>query len=80
MTPRYPRVMNPQELNKERYIALAKAQGLQAAVNQLHHDLWDLEQDCFDPPEGYEPEKWKLLNQMRIFSRELWDLKLDTRH
>jgi hypothetical protein len=61
---------------RDRYFDLAKAQGLQNAVQQLHHDLWELEQECFDTPNGYQPEMWKTLNEMRIFSRELWDLKL----
>jgi hypothetical protein len=61
---------------KDRYFDMAKDQGLQNAVNQLHHDLWEVEQECFDTPNGYQPEMWKTLNQMRLFSRELWDLKL----
>ena len=61
---------------KDRYFELAKAQGLQNAVQQLHHDLWEIEQECFDTPNGYQPEMWKTLNEMRLFSRELWDLKL----
>lgn len=61
---------------RDRYFDLAKAQGLQNAVQQLHHDLWEVEQECFDTPNGYQPEMWKTLNEMRLFSRELWDLKL----
>jgi hypothetical protein len=63
-------------LQKEKYLEMAKSQGLQNAVNQLHHDLWEIEKECFDTPDGYQPEIWKHLNEMRIFSRELWDLKL----
>ena len=61
---------------KEKYIAIAAAQGAQIAVNELHHDLWVMEQDCFDSPDGYQPEIWMRLNELRLFSRELWDLKL----
>jgi hypothetical protein len=70
--------MQPTEFLKDKYLQMAQKEGLQNAVNQLHHDLWSLEQDCFDSPEGYQPEVWKILNEMRIFSRELWDLKLST--
>ena len=61
---------------KEKYLNIAKTESIQTAVNQLHHDLWDVEQECFDSPNGYQPEVWVTLNEMRLFSRELWDLKL----
>ncbi len=64
------------EFTKQKYLDLAKSAGVQAAVNQLHHDLWNLEQECFDTPNGYQPEVWKQLNELRLFSRELWDLNL----
>jgi hypothetical protein len=60
--------------DKNHYLELAKTQNFQIAVNQLHQDLWQIEQECFDTPAGYQPEVWKKLNEMRIFSRELWDL------
>jgi hypothetical protein len=63
--------------NKDRYFEMAKVQGLTEAVNRLHHDLWEVERECFDTPDGYQPDLWKTLNQMRLFSRELWDLKLN---
>lgn len=62
--------------DKERYYQHAKNHGLQDAVNKLHHDLWEVEQECFDTPNGYQPDMWRTLNEMRLFSRELWDLKL----
>jgi hypothetical protein len=68
--------MQEMALTKEKYLDLASVQGAQTAVNQLHHDLWELEQFCFDSPDGYQPELWKKLNELRLFSRELWDLKL----
>ena len=62
---------------KEKYLEMAKTQGYQAAVNQLHQDLWEMEKECFDTPEGYRADLWKTLNEMRIFSRELWDSNLN---
>jgi hypothetical protein len=64
------------EFTKEKYLSIARTQGLQTAVNQLHHDLWEIEKECFDTPKGYQPDTWKMLNEMRIFSRELWDMKM----
>lgn len=63
---------------KSKYLEMAKTEGMQAAVNQLHHDLWEMEKECFDSPEGYQPNLWKTLNEMRIFSRELWDTNLNS--
>lgn len=68
--------MNHTELTKDKYLEIAKHEGIQNAVNQLHHDLWSLEQECFDTPNGYQADVWKHLNELRLFSRELWDLKL----
>ena len=64
------------DFDRQKYLDMAQSQGLQIAVNQLHHDLWEVEKECFETPNGYQPEVWKTLNQMRLFSRELWDLKL----
>ena len=62
------------EFNRQKYLDIAKKTGFQSAVNQLHQDLWDIEKECFDTPVGYRPDVWKTLNEMRIFSRELWDM------
>ena len=62
------------QFDRNKYIQMAKSTGFQNAVNQLHQDLWEIEKECFDTPVGYRPEVWKTLNDMRIFSRELWDL------
>ena len=66
------------DVMKAKYLEIGKTQGMQAAVNQLHHDLWEMEKECFDSPEGYQPVLWKNLNEMRLFSRELWDINLSS--
>ena len=68
--------MNEPLFTKQMYLDLAKNEGIQVAVNRLHQDLWTLEQECFDTPDGYQAHVWKQLNELRLFSRELWDLKL----
>ena len=68
--------MRDPNFTKEKYLELVKTEGLQGAVNRLHQDLWTLEQECFDTPEGFQSDIWKQLNELRLFSRELWDMKL----
>ncbi len=68
--------MDTTAFKKEKYLEIARTQGPERAVNELHQDLWSLEQECFDTPEGYRSEVWKQLNELRLFSREIWDLKL----
>ncbi len=63
------------EFEKSFYLDLAQKEGLTQAVNRLHHDLWEIEYQCFESESGYNPELWAKLNEMRLFSRELWDLK-----
>ncbi len=62
------------QFDRNYYLELAKTAGFQQAVTQLHEHLWAIEKECFDTPVGYQPEVWKTLNEMRLFSRELWDL------
>ncbi len=62
--------------SKDDYLSIAKTQSVQEAVNQLHKDLWEIETECFETQSGYDPNLWKQLNELRLFSRELWDLKL----
>lgn len=59
----------------EHYLTIAKNKSYREAIHQLHQDLWKLEQKCFDGDDGYQPELWKKLNEMRLFSRDLWDLE-----
>ncbi len=68
--------MRDPQFTKQKYLDMVQTNGLQTTVNQLHQDLWRLEQECFDTPEGFQADLWKQLNELRLFSRELWDLKL----
>ncbi len=68
--------MRDPQFTKQKYLDMVQTNGLQTTVNQLHQDLWTLEQECFDTPEGFQADLWKQLNELRLFSRELWDLKL----
>jgi len=63
---------------RDKYLQIVKTQGLTTAVSTLHHDLWETEYRCFESQTGYDPVIWKQLNEMRQFSRELWDMKFKT--
>ena len=47
-----------------------------AAVTALHRDtnVWEIE--TFEGDQGYSPEMWNQLLEIREFSRELWEIAL----
>ena len=61
------------KLDREKYLAILKKDGLHAAITALHEDARELEFATFEGQEGYQPELWKQLEEVRSFSRELWD-------
>lgn len=61
------------ELNQEKYLAILKAQGVDAAVSELHRDMWALEDATFEGVEGFQEKLWNVLTEYRKFSSELWD-------
>lgn len=64
------------EFDRGKYLNLAKSDSIQKAVTTLHQDIWEVEYRCFENQNGYDSNLWKQLTSMRLFSRELWDLKL----
>ncbi len=60
-------------LDKTKYLEIAKNESLSAAITALHHELWELENECFEGREGWNPELYELLKEYRDFSMELWD-------
>lgn len=65
------------KLDKEKYIQLARNRGLNAALTALHLDTERWEYEAFEGDQGWKPEMWNELNEVRKFSRELWKLALD---
>lgn len=61
---------------KERYFSIARAEGVSAALTQLHRDIGAWEYQAFEGTEGYQPEMFKKLIDVRAFSRELWEMAL----
>ena len=67
--------MQPQ-FDREKYLMILKAEGLPAALTALHKDIERLEFETFEGREGWQPEIFEQLKQIRDFSRELWDSQL----
>ncbi len=63
-------------LDREKYITLMQAEGINVALTRLHQDLNEWEFLTFEGEDGYSPELWEELKQVRDFSRELWELSL----
>ena len=61
------------KLEREKYLQILKNEGLSSALTALHAESRELEFATFEGQEGYQPELWKELEEVRKFSRELWD-------
>ena len=61
--------------DRDKYIQILNSDGLEAAVTALHHEMETIEFDMFEGPGGYRPEQLQMLQEMRKFSRELWDIR-----
>jgi hypothetical protein len=63
-------------LDRERYLALAKTQGVEVALTALHREIATLEVESFEGQEGWRPDLWQQLEAARVFQRELWSMEL----
>lgn len=54
-----------------------ESEGIQATLTRLHQDSNQWEIEAFEGPKGYQPEMWTELDEVRKFSRELWELALE---
>lgn len=63
--------------DRAKYLQITQTDGLNAALTQLHKDMWELEFETFEGAKGYRPELFEELKVWRKFSLELWDKKLD---
>ena len=62
--------------DREKYVQLLKADGISAALTALHKDIERIEFETFEGQQGWRPELFEELKQIRAFSREIWDLHL----
>lgn len=64
------------KLDREKYFQIARTEGLNAALTRLYRDTERWEWDTFEGEEGYKPQQWEVLRDVRAFARELWDTSL----
>jgi hypothetical protein len=64
------------KIDREKYISIMRADGIDAALTRLHKDKEDWEFTTFEGNKGYQREGWDDLFKIREFSRELWDISL----
>jgi hypothetical protein len=65
------------KIDREKYLRIARSQGVQVALTQLHRDTEKWEYQTFEGQQGYQPEMFRDLIEVREFSRELWEMALD---
>lgn len=63
-------------LDREKYVSIMRAEGVQAALTALHQDTNRWEIETFEGEKGYQPQMFQDLIEVRRFSRELWDISL----
>jgi hypothetical protein len=66
------------QFDREKYIRILRSEGLSKALTTLHLDTERWEVGTFEGDQGYQPEMWKDLLKIREFSRELWEIDLQT--
>ena len=63
---------------RQKYLDLLQSEGLSQALTVLHRDIKQLEFDSFEGTEGWKPELFEKLKAIRSFSRELWNIQLNS--
>ena len=64
------------QLDKDKYLRILKSEGLSAAITRLHLDSNDVEFEIFEGTNGYQPDLFEYMKEVRRFSVELWDSQL----
>jgi hypothetical protein len=64
------------QLDRAKYLQIAHQEGLAAALTALHRDTEQLEYQTFEGEQGYQEKLWNFLEDVRKFSRELWEADL----
>lgn len=67
-----------QPLDRAKYFQILKTSGLSEALTALHRDAEVMEFETFEGREGYDETKYRYLETIREFSRELWRIPLET--
>lgn len=61
--------------DREKYIEIARTQGVHEAITQLHHEMISIEFESFEGPKGYQPDMWESIKAFRALSIDLWKLR-----
>jgi hypothetical protein len=62
------------KLNRDYYLNLVQEKGISAAITALHSDTREIEHESFEGTKGYQPDLIAYLEEVRTFSRELWNI------
>ena len=62
--------------DREKYLAILRKDGAPAALTVLQQDTQRWEYQAFEGSQGWQPEMWKELDEVRSFSREIWNFAM----
>ncbi len=65
------------QIDREKYLQIARTHGAQVALTELHRDIERWEFESFEGEKGYQPQMIDDLEKVREFSREIWQTALD---
>jgi hypothetical protein len=68
--------MSSFSFDREKYLQILNTEGISAALTTLHKDTIGWEYQSFEGEKGYQPQMWEKLNEVREFSRQLWEIAL----
>lgn len=58
------------QLLRDKYIKMAKSQGISNTITALHNEIGELERHVFD--DGYKEARLDIVQKLRVLSREIW--------
>ncbi len=64
------------KFDKDKYIRIMRSEGINAALTALHRDTTGWEYDAFEGDKGWQPDMWREIEDVRVFSRDLWEMAL----
>jgi hypothetical protein len=65
------------DFHPETYLELAKTKGYAAALSALHRQIEIWEVQTFEGRQGWDPDAWKKLHEIRDFHRSLYSAAIE---
>lgn len=62
-------------IDREKYLQIARTEGVNAALTRLARDTERWEWDTFEGEGGWKPTQFEAMRKVREFSRELWEIQ-----